>query len=248
MNKQARTLMVVTALSLALPGCSSIFGHRLFARAAPKAEIAQPPVAVAVADAATQLGRQHLDGGRDGQAIEAFQVAYANGEPNAPIFNGLGVAFSRLGRYELAQQYFTRAIAIAPQDQRFQANLARLMRSPAFALRHEGDMIAAASAAAAAAPVVRAEVQQAAAAPRTPGRLHRDGRNQFSIQTVEPLAAPVRTAAVSVNRRFKPLVRMQLPATDAAAEAPAQDEVRAPQPRTIGFKPVVRLTMPAAKD
>lgn len=246
MGKQMKTLVVVAALSLTLPGCSSIFGHRLFARAAPKTELAQPQPAIA--DAATQLGRQQLDAGRDGQAIETFQVAYANGEPNAPIFNGLGVAFSRLGRYDLAQQYFTRAITIAPDDQRFQANLARLMRSPAFALRHEGDMVAATTAPATSAPVARTEAQRTDAAPAKPGRLHREGRNQFSIQTVAPLAAPVRTAAASLDRRFKPLVRLELPDAAAATATPVQDSVKPPQSRVIQFKPVVRLTLPAAKE
>lgn len=244
MTLRRTRLIGVAAILLALPGCSSIFGKTFAARSAPATEPA--PLAVAPA---TDAGRAHLAAGRDGLAIEAFQVAVSSGEPAAPAFNGLAVAYAHLGRYDLSQRYFERAIALDGDDQRYQRNLAQLMQSPAFAMRREGDMgraLAAAQPQAAAAPV-----QQALAAP-VQGRLQRTARGQVFIQTAQPMAAPARTAIVRLDARFKPVIRDALPTEDSQPadkeSARAELEPAKAEPKLINFRPLIRDALPPLKN
>ena len=246
MDARIKTVAVLVALSLALPGCSSIFGSKAFAGASSKANLAAPSQALTAA--ATDLGRHHLETGNYGQAIEAFQVAIANQEPVAPAFNGLGVAFARLGRFELAQRYFERAAAIAPEDTRFQDNLARLTRSPAFAMRHQGDIAAGFVTTAAADPVVKAAMRRAEAPTAVLGKLQRQGRGQVFIQTVQPMTAPARTAAAAVDSRFRPLLRNQLAAVGTTPETIASPRSGAAIARIVNFRPMVRFALPPARD
>lgn len=240
MTRRRTRLIGVAAILLALPGCNSIFGKTFASRNAPISEPA--PLAVAPA---TDAGRGHLAAGRDGLAIEAFQVAVSSGEPAAPAFNGLAVAYAHLGRYDLSQRYFERAIVLDGDDPRYQGNLARLMGSPAFAMRREGDMgraLAAANPPAAAAPV-----QQPLAAP-VQGKLQRTARGQVFIATAQPMNAPTRTAIVRLDARFKPLIRDALPTEDSQPadedSAKAELEPAKTEPKLINFRPLLRDTLP----
>lgn len=117
--------------------------------------------------AATSLddlfGAQDLDDGkaalRQGQtslAITAFRRAAINPRTAGEAANGLGIAYARLGRTDLAEVQFAKAIALAPDDARFLANLSRLYRSDA------GERLLAHRQAQAARQFVRAEAIAAA--------------------------------------------------------------------------------------
>lgn len=71
-------------------------------------------------------GKAALAEGRTSEAIDFFMVAKLYPEHAAEAFNGLGVAYSRLGRPDLTEKFFQTAIALAPSDERFQSNLALL--------------------------------------------------------------------------------------------------------------------------
>lgn len=245
-------LAMAAAAAFSLSGCGTIQSI-LGANSArmPELKMSAPAdVETAIAQA-TQEGRGHLDRGETGLAIEAFRRALSFGAPSAPALNGLGVAFARLGRYELARRYFAEASALDPSDERYAANLARLNRSPAFAMRHDGD-IAAAAIKAGGRNSEQALPALASAQPR-PGGLTRLSNREYRIQTVAPMQAPlIRTASVATSQ-FKPLVRIEFSKPEAFSENPAaktSGKATVSNPhigRTAAvddrFKPVVRFPL-----
>jgi len=76
-------------------------------------------------------GKTALRQGNMSLAISAFRRAIINPQTAGEAFNGLGIAYARLGRADLAEANFTKAIALTPGDTRFSANLSRLYRSEA---------------------------------------------------------------------------------------------------------------------
>ena len=214
-------MLFAIACALPLAGCNSFLGINL-ARHAPKApgqlRMAATGAATAVSPAqasATAAGREHLAAGSTGLALEAFQQALVSGETRAPALNGLGVAYARLGRFDLAQRFFGEAAAADPEEPRYAENLARLMRSPLLALRRDRDI---AAAAARAVPALEPSVRTAAV---SMGTMQRVSRGEVRIVTAAPQAAPVRSAAGTTDKRFKPLVRLSLAPTQSEPFKPA---------------------------
>lgn len=169
----ARLILLATA-AVSLSGCSSFF-HSAFFRGERSSSTATAVVLTPYTDA----GRAYLAKGETGHAIEAFQRALGLGEPAAPALNGLGVCFARLGRPETAQRLFEQALAIAPDNPQYAANLARLERSQAMALR--------ADPAAEQIPQPEARTAQAPGA----GRMVQVSANEYHLTTVEPAPAPL---------------------------------------------------------
>ncbi|HEX7750943.1 MAG TPA: tetratricopeptide repeat protein [Novosphingobium sp.] len=243
------TLAIAVALPLA--GCNSFLGTHLFARHADKPlreqarEHMRAAAAAAQAGASTEEGRKALGAGQPGAAIEKFRAALAAGEPMAPALNGMGVAYARIGRFDLAQRFFEQAAAADPADPRYAANLTELIRSPLFAARNDGDL---------AARLLRQAAESAArtaladAQPRA-GQLQRISRGEVHITGPAaypaPLASRLRTARVAAvgaePRNFTPMVRVTLPAPRPLA-GKASERVD-----TARFLPVVRVALPAAR-
>ena len=211
---------------VALCGCQFL-GNLHFAQKAPAA----PPAAATAGTAygsASQAGREHLRGNRTGLAIEAFNRALASGEEPALAYNGLGVAYARLGRSDLAYRFFKKAMMSDPTNPMFAHNLASLINSPAFTL----DQMAGSSPALAVSLTRSADLGTAAApALRASGRLYRDSNRQFSLVTAAPepaRAAPGRGSAARDdcarpgpvrNKRFCQTTR--LPAVQSRTRQPA---------------------------
>lgn len=76
-----------------------------------------------------ELGRLALDSGNYAEAIASFSAARIEPGLLASSLNGMGVAYARLGREDLAERYFREAAAAAPEDNRYAANLLRLQQS-----------------------------------------------------------------------------------------------------------------------
>ncbi|RDV01688.1 hypothetical protein DXH95_15515 [Sphingorhabdus pulchriflava] len=74
-------------------------------------------------------GRAKLAFGQNGLAISAFRAALREQPENAEAYNGLGIAYDRIGRKDLAQRYFELAVAGAPDNAKFNGNLARFFES-----------------------------------------------------------------------------------------------------------------------
>lgn len=114
-----KSLKVLSLLALAVPalaGCSNPF-----ARASQAAARYVPPSG----NADLAMGRQALVDGQYGTAIAALRFARLDPACSAEAANALGVAYARIGRGDLAERYFREALALAPADRRFAANLAR---------------------------------------------------------------------------------------------------------------------------
>ena len=73
-----------------------------------------------------QRGRAQLDAGFDALAIESFRTEIRFNPENVDAYNGLAVAYGRIGRNDLAQRYFEIALAKDPMNVKVQANLAKL--------------------------------------------------------------------------------------------------------------------------
>jgi tetratricopeptide (TPR) repeat protein len=219
---------VALLMGLPLGACSSFLGIH-FARHTPKAE---PVEALATSvGASTEAGRARLADGQPGLAIESFQRAVASGEPAAPALNGLGVAYSRLGRDDLAERFFREAMVADPTNTRYADNLTLLMRSPSFAARNAAALAAQASQESTQL-LAQTNGDAQTAEPLKPaiGQLQRLSRAEVHITTAPSQAAPLRPATAKVDSRTRPLIRVGL-----ASEEPK------------GFKPLVRFELPQSK-
>lgn len=67
------------------------------------------------AEAALAEGRAYLAANNAVQAISAFRLALAADSGSVAALNGLGIAYDRLGRSDLARRHFEMALAIEPE-------------------------------------------------------------------------------------------------------------------------------------
>lgn len=174
----------------------------------------------------TDLGRAHLAAQRNGLAIEAFNRALVFGGPAAPALNGLGVAYARLGRADLAYRFFTQASKADPANPLYARNLATLTQSARFTL------------AALRPQAARPLVAPAAPAPREPGKLYRDGNRQFTLLT-RPADRIATSCAVSFKGvRPRNCTQAALPAVAARNKVRAAAPVAATPAANAVDKPV----------
>ncbi len=88
-----------------------------------------PPVPYRVeedSDAALAMGRRQLATGQFGLALETFRSVLRRNPRSAAAQNGLGVAYAKIGRADLARRHFEHALAAEPANTAFARNLARL--------------------------------------------------------------------------------------------------------------------------
>ena len=224
MPRTFRAPLLLTVLCVPLGACSSLFGiHFADRQARPIPTVQAPTLATATPVAAkTMLGRQQLADGQVGAAIETFQAALADGEDRAPAINGLGVAYARLGRSDIALRFFEEATAIAPVDQRYASNLALLLNSQAAS---QGPALASSL------PAQRAAPEPASVR----GVLQRVSGSEFHILTADLQPAPLRSATVKVAAsgqstlgppRAQPVRAHPLPAVQASPAAPRPTIIR----------------------
>lgn len=190
-----RTKTAAAALLLAIPllaACQSTSGGSSGARASRSS-----PVAPTLADyGALQiaLGRQALDDGLYGTAVTAFRNARQVPQWDAAACNGLAIAYSRIGRPDLAERYFTQAMTLAPEEPRYLANLQRFHQAQAM-VRDDAERVAAA-----ALNEMESSRRNQAAAALPPGIHVVLGRNVRGIVTsASPPSRLVRLSATEVR-------------------------------------------------
>jgi Tfp pilus assembly protein PilF len=122
MRKPTLSLLLLAVAAVPLGGCSLFGKTNNFAQ---KAEARQLK-AEDFAQARLAAGREALDKRHWAEAIMAFRDAQRTPRLAAQAHNGMGVAYAELGRADIAERYFLLAIAAAPEDRRFAANLSRL--------------------------------------------------------------------------------------------------------------------------
>jgi tetratricopeptide (TPR) repeat protein len=123
MRKHTLSLLLLAVATVPLGGCS-LFGkaNEFAAQKGPARQLKAEDFALARLTA----GREALGKGNWAEAIMAFRDARRVPVLAAQAHNGTGVAYAELGRADLAERYFLAAIAAAPEDRRFAANLAKL--------------------------------------------------------------------------------------------------------------------------
>ena len=239
MNRTVIQHLFVCCSLAALSGCQLLGNLHLTRSSQDRATVAEVAI---TSGTAVQDGRDHLRGGRPGLAIEAFNRALASGQDPAASYNGLGVAYARLGRTDLAFRFFKKAALSEPDNAAYSRNLTRLIDSPQFALAMMSQAApVAAPASAMASPALPAAQARNA---RIPGRLQRDGNHQFSLTTL-PAADEVSPAASrSAGMAQCPRGKLRGKRVCAAVMLP-QIESRRPAEVAIASPVVVPAALPA---
>jgi len=237
MVRMGLKLATCIGASMALSGCATIFGADFAARwSKPRAAAVPQPVLARYTDE----GRRQLADGQTGAAIESFRMALLSGEPSAPAYNAMGVAYARLGMFENSQKLFSMAIEAAPDEAKYRDNLARLMVSPALAMRKDGDRAAAITTGPSAKPASQPP-GAAATALATPGRLTRVSRNEFRIVT-----APQGAAALSPKAGRAATAMARLPRIVSRKPAPTGDTAAKPEAAATSPVALKNTKSPAA--
>ncbi len=122
MRKHTLSLLLLAVAAVPLGGCSLFGKTDNFAQKAQARQLKGEDFA----QARLTAGREALDRAHWAEAIMAFRDAQRTPQFAAQAHNGMGVAYAELGRADLAERYFLLAIAVAPEDRRFAANLSRL--------------------------------------------------------------------------------------------------------------------------
>ena len=171
--------LLVTVGMVALGGCKFLGSQHLVSNPASEAvptEIAQREYGPAI-----QRGRIYLQNNMVGLAIDSFNVALASGEDPAAAYNGLGVAYSRLGRADLGYRFFKKAVMSDPANPAYARNLVRVVNSPEFTLNLlQRTPLPEPTQTGAQTAVVAQQAE------RVPGRLYRERDHQFSLVTLTP--------------------------------------------------------------
>lgn len=125
MKQNIRTSGCIAA-ALALGGCQSFIGALGFGPK-PSAQVEQR--AEVFGSEELERGKLALRQGHVAMAIQQFRMAALNEDHAADAFNGLGVAYARLGRADLAERYFKSAMELDSANPKYAANLARFYDS-----------------------------------------------------------------------------------------------------------------------
>ena len=112
----------------ALAGCISIIagGCALHPKAGPEYRLSTSLPAVDDSSSMLKRGKAQLDADLNAMAIESFRSEIRHNPNGAEAYNGLAIAYSRLGRDDLAKRYFETALAKDPANARANSNLAKL--------------------------------------------------------------------------------------------------------------------------
>lgn len=220
MRKVVEPIVLLAAAGL-LAGCqgSPLKGWN-FARPKPASTLTSSTVS---GPQVLEEGRAELREGKISAAAASFRLAMLDPATAADANNGLAVVYARLGRLDLAERYFTAAVALQPENSRFAANLLRLqfdraLRQPA--VTQVASM--------ATSDADRARERSAAARP------HRVSDGFFHLRTIENLG-PAPAMSVDYRRR---VARIELPQPAAGEGAqptadPGTPPASGPKPRLI---------------
>lgn len=222
MKKAPVRLTILVAAAVSLGGCQSFpLTSWMFKKDRPASE-ADPQLAGNTAGALEE-GRAFLQAGQLSAAVASFRIAQLDRATRADASNGLGVAYAKLGRLDLAERYFQAAILSDPQNTRFAANLLRLQQEVMLARRGN---TAGTVAVAAVEPVPAPQpvpVSQALLA----GSVERVSRGEVFVSTRPDLGN-----APAIEVAYADAPSSALP--DSAA--PVDDEQAAPAPAIIEFQ------------
>lgn len=177
------------------------------------------------------LGREALGLEQWGLALTSFRLVRHMPEHAAEASNGMAIAYANIGRPDLAERLFRDAVALAPGDRRYQANLTRFYAvTPEFAVKTDRGVELAAAATAAmeqAIPAVRTILPRAGSATirlvMPASRMVRVSAGEVRLG-LPAQAAPRPALAASGGRRVNPQFR-RTPTLSTASMAVAPSRV-----------------------
>lgn len=126
MNTTARTVALLL-MATSLGACQQNVFKGLFGA---KADVSATTMKRAQSNGLVALeeGRAYLRRGQIAAAVASFKIARLDPVVAADANNGIGVAYAKLGRPDVADRYFRAALRIEPSNERFAGNLMRLQR------------------------------------------------------------------------------------------------------------------------
>jgi Flp pilus assembly protein TadD len=134
MMKAPVRLTCLVAAAVSLGGCQSFpLTSWMFKKDRPASEAG--PVLAGNTAGALEEGTAFLREGNLSAAVASFRIAQLDRATTADASNGLGVAYAKLGRLDLAERYFQAAILSDPDNTRYAANLLRLQQQVMLARR-----------------------------------------------------------------------------------------------------------------
>ncbi len=136
MKYLAKKYAMAGCVSMLLAGCASN------ATIAPEYRLSSSSAQIVPDASMLQRGRAQLGAGLEALAIESFRAEIRQNPDSADAYNGLAVAYDRLGRADLAQRYFETALAKEPANTKVQANLAKLNNEKAPAIQFATNVVA----------------------------------------------------------------------------------------------------------
>lgn len=215
MNRYAKLIGLAAGLAM-LSGCQGFPLGKWALNKPDSVSQRQAPVAT-LSEATLQEGREQLRQGQVSAAIASFRMAMVAPEARAEAFNGLAVAYAKLGRADIADRYFREAAALDPGNSKFAANLLRLQDNVRMASAERPVTMTAARAA-----------EMAVSRAQEGGSALNDGLIRVSRAEVrvtipaQPKAAPVmvvraRTAVPATVASTTSLKLAKLPATGGVA-------------------------------
>lgn len=117
-----KLLVTLPLAALALVGCQSLFGSGNGGQVA-EADMSKVDMTSYYAQRLA-AGRLHLERGQLAAAATAFRQASYHPQYAAQAYNGMAVAYDRLGRGDLAERFFALAIKTDPSEAAYARNFA----------------------------------------------------------------------------------------------------------------------------
>ncbi len=127
--KPATRIALCTAAAFSLSGCQSFVSALGFGPKDSEPRRAEASTSVFGQDE-LELGRKALKAGYPANSIKLFRLAALDENVAPDAFNGLGVAYAKLGRADLAERYFKMAVSLDGSNPKYAANLQRFYNSP----------------------------------------------------------------------------------------------------------------------
>lgn len=214
-----RTLMLATLpLAALLAGCQSFGAKSRHLEAGIR--VAEPVDAMALVTQQLAEGRAALAARNYATAVASFRSAALEPTAAAEAHNGLAIAYAGIGRDDLADRYFRTAIAEAPENSRYQANLVRLDRTRQRIM-------------------AVAEARLAAASRPMPERRLAGTASRASILLVAPQRRLQRISATGVLLRAPQVTRSEAVASPGAIVAERRAPITPPVVR-VRLQPIVQ--------
>lgn len=204
---RTRSVAIFTCGALLLASCA--VGPRLETRLP---QVRDVPVLASLSPSESfDRGRGYLAAKQFGIAIELFKTASRDPALEADSLNGLAIAYDGIGRRDIAERYFQRALAARPGDARVTRNLAALYQRTGQPAKREALLQSASP------KPSEADLPELAGTSRFSTAASNDGRRSLAIASSSPLAPRLRPLLASTDIKVKDSRQKEGPGTGSTS-------------------------------